>query len=208
MHEPRFGFDRFATKGTKGLTASAILPSGCPWPARFYRFFRDFLALCTGAFYGCVMGLLLRTSRLLERSCDQVVTRARTVHERENMIVRISFTNDFDTSRPLQTSELFHHKRLLRGAHVAVIDIESETGRMWRRIDDYCVAVHSAQRTLILLWPHQRTHRQPSRELSVISRCHFFQYPQRRDRKSTRLNSSHSQISYAVLCLKKKKTQN
>src|SRR2546430_12120306 len=29
-------------------------------------------------------------------------------------------------------------------------------------------------------------------------RCH-------RDRKSTRLNSSHSQISYAVFCLKKKK---
>src|SRR2546430_7378320 len=34
--------------------------------------------------------------------------------------------------------------------------------------------------------------------------------PQRRpdrDRKSTRLNSSHSQISYAVFCLKKKKKQ-
>src|SRR5256886_13736651 len=28
------------------------------------------------------------------------------------------------------------------------------------------------------------------------------------DRKSTRLNSSHSQISYAVFCLKKKKQQN
>src|SRR2546430_10917752 len=28
------------------------------------------------------------------------------------------------------------------------------------------------------------------------------------DRKSTRLNSSHSQISYAVFCLKKKKTSN
>src|SRR2546430_15146864 len=28
--------------------------------------------------------------------------------------------------------------------------------------------------------------------------------PLRRDRKSTRLNSSHSQISYAVFCLKKK----
>src|SRR5688572_31271320 len=27
-----------------------------------------------------------------------------------------------------------------------------------------------------------------------------------RDRKSTRLNSSHSQISYAVFCLKKKKS--
>src|SRR2546430_9909773 len=29
----------------------------------------------------------------------------------------------------------------------------------------------------------------------------------KRDRKSTRLNSSHSQISYAVFCLKKKKTK-
>src|SRR2546430_9485665 len=28
------------------------------------------------------------------------------------------------------------------------------------------------------------------------------------DRKSTRLNSSHSQISYAVFCLKKKKSDN
>src|SRR2546430_12813881 len=32
--------------------------------------------------------------------------------------------------------------------------------------------------------------------------CHL---TPRRDRKSTRLNSSHSQISYAVFCLKKKK---
>src|SRR2546430_11212776 len=30
-------------------------------------------------------------------------------------------------------------------------------------------------------------------------------HPDRLDRKSTRLNSSHSQISYAVFCLKKKK---
>src|SRR5207244_5020993 len=32
--------------------------------------------------------------------------------------------------------------------------------------------------------------------------------PRRRDRKSTRLNSSHQIISYAVFCLKKKKTKN
>src|SRR2546430_11885930 len=32
--------------------------------------------------------------------------------------------------------------------------------------------------------------------------------PCTQDRKSTRLNSSHSQISYAVFCLKKKKKQN
>src|SRR5688572_31792880 len=36
--------------------------------------------------------------------------------------------------------------------------------------------------------------RQPVREVAA------------RDRKSTRLNSSHSQISYAVFCLKKKTT--
>src|SRR5688572_32711493 len=34
-------------------------------------------------------------------------------------------------------------------------------------------------------------------------RCEHARSPQ--DRKSTRLNSSHSQISYAVFCLKKKK---
>src|SRR5436190_9820803 len=32
--------------------------------------------------------------------------------------------------------------------------------------------------------------------------------PQSIDRKSTRLNSSHTVISYAVFCLKKKKTNN
>src|SRR3989442_5239706 len=31
-------------------------------------------------------------------------------------------------------------------------------------------------------------------------------FPARQDRKSTRLNSSHVRISYAVFCLKKKKT--
>src|SRR2546427_8598553 len=35
--------------------------------------------------------------------------------------------------------------------------------------------------------------------------CHSSRSPGVRDRKSTRLNSSHSQISYAVFCLKKKK---
>src|SRR5690606_35908878 len=38
--------------------------------------------------------------------------------------------------------------------------------------------------------------------LSGIERCHL------QDRKSTRLNSSHVKISYAVFCLKKKKQKN
>src|SRR2546430_12567882 len=37
------------------------------------------------------------------------------------------------------------------------------------------------------------------------SRSTFELMVDRKDRKSTRLNSSHSQISYAVFCLKKKK---
>src|SRR5256886_5351833 len=39
----------------------------------------------------------------------------------------------------------------------------------------------------------------------AIARCRGRDRSQQQDRKSTRLNSSHSQISYAVFCLKKKK---
>src|SRR2546430_11475710 len=42
-------------------------------------------------------------------------------------------------------------------------------------------------------------HPPPARDSTACSRLSS------RDRKSTRLNSSHSQISYAVFCLKKKK---
>src|SRR5256886_13193717 len=40
-------------------------------------------------------------------------------------------------------------------------------------------------------------------DLECVWRCHDGSASER-DRKSTRLNSSHSQISYAVFCLKKK----
>src|SRR5256886_13250022 len=44
------------------------------------------------------------------------------------------------------------------------------------------------------------------RDGCVIAKPHtFFIRRALQDRKSTRLNSSHSQISYAVFCLKKKK---
>src|SRR5690242_21615135 len=50
-------------------------------------------------------------------------------------------------------------------------------------------------------------------ECYVPARCsHGMAHPSSRsdieDRKSTRLNSSHMSISYAVFCLKKKKSQN
>src|SRR3982750_4923511 len=51
-----------------------------------------------------------------------------------------------------------------------------------------------------------------SRPVSARSRCGALPSPRpirpfRSDRKSTRLNSSHDQISYAVFCLKKTHTQ-
>src|SRR5688572_32386752 len=47
---------------------------------------------------------------------------------------------------------------------------------------------------------HRRPRRVQPRRRGAHGRC--------QDRKSTRLNSSHSQISYAVFCLKKKKKKN
>src|SRR5688572_32030213 len=54
--------------------------------------------------------------------------------------------------------------------------------------------------------PDHRLARQPDcgRAVPVGMVKHLLDY--RQDRKSTRLNSSHSQISYAVFCLKKKIT--
>src|SRR2546430_6839176 len=43
-------------------------------------------------------------------------------------------------------------------------------------------------------------------KLIMLSRAYQHDQLVHLDRKSTRLNSSHSQISYAVFCLKKKKT--
>src|SRR2546422_8200162 len=48
----------------------------------------------------------------------------------------------------------------------------------------------------------QSTTGQPATSYEVISRL-LSAYPAMQDRKSTRLNSSHGYISYAVFCLKK-----
>src|SRR5438270_4582352 len=44
--------------------------------------------------------------------------------------------------------------------------------------------------------------------LDILDDEDAFAWLRDQDRKSTRLNSSHSQISYAVFCLKKKKKKN
>src|SRR2546430_3994248 len=59
------------------------------------------------------------------------------------------------------------------------------------------------------LFPYTTLFRSPKRSATAFpapcSCCRRWWPPPSRDRKSTRLNSSHSQISYAVFCLKKKR---
>src|SRR3712207_8641648 len=49
-------------------------------------------------------------------------------------------------------------------------------------------------------------HDDPAAEICRVEAVAVLFRPLERDRKSTRLNSSHANISYAVFCLKKKKT--
>src|SRR3712207_8845477 len=59
------------------------------------------------------------------------------------------------------------------------------------------------------LRPASAGERRPLRSAPAEPRRRVADVPDQRqeDRKSTRLNSSHANISYAVFCLKKKKTQ-
>src|SRR5688572_31745811 len=59
------------------------------------------------------------------------------------------------------------------------------------------------------LFPYTTLFRSRDRRVQLVEQrragnLHLDRF-EKRDRKSTRLNSSHSQISYAVFCLKKKK---
>src|SRR3712207_7284870 len=60
-------------------------------------------------------------------------------------------------------------------------------------------ALHPRRRPRSYRFSHDRVQEGRSRLLEVA------RWGGRRDRKSTRLNSSHANISYAVFCLKKKK---
>src|SRR5438309_7844925 len=55
---------------------------------------------------------------------------------------------------------------------------------------------------------HLARNQAQTRSLRAVLRKDHGRAQTSRDRKSTRLNSSHSSISYAVFCLKKKKSSN
>src|SRR3712207_7197093 len=85
-------------------------------------------------------------------------------------------------------STLFPYTTLFRSRSLAL------AGRRFETWDEVCEAVDQATaywnaHRHPFVWGHRRRHRP-------------------RDRKSTRLNSSHANISYAVFCLKKKKKSN
>src|SRR2546430_17051778 len=65
----------------------------------------------------------------------------------------------------------------------------------------YTLSLHDA--LPISNWGANRKRKSPRRRPTGSPT--FSNNTSKRDRKSTRLNSSHSQISYAVFCLKKKK---
>src|SRR5205085_11546081 len=79
----------------------------------------------------------------------------------------------------------------------------------------YTLSLHDALpiSCSIARWRRTRMRSSPStrgrrRAATPARRLRYSPKTSRRDRKSTRLNSSHSQISYAVFCLKKKKKKN
>src|SRR2546430_7176307 len=90
-------------------------------------------------------------------------------------------------------STLFPYTTLFRSQHSGVIPGES-----------YTSLASEADRLRNITYLQQKAQ---ALETERAERKLIQRSLQRRDRKSTRLNSSHSQISYAVFCLKKKKKE-
>src|SRR3712207_8068457 len=91
-------------------------------------------------------------------------------------------------------STLFPYTTLFRSVRAGLEDILIVTGRGKDSLEDHF------DRSLELESHLERTGK--DEELSIVRAIASLA----EDRKSTRLNSSHANISYAVFCLKKKKT--
>src|SRR5688572_8955948 len=109
-------------------------------------------------------------------------------------------------------------QELLRVAHQVRVVADDEEGNGVNRLPGgvfgftYSPGLPNAPLFAVRRYRSYETHKLPSGDVFVIG----FAKPdvarelstasqEMTDRKSTRLNSSHSQISYAVFCLKKKK---
>src|SRR3712207_8523056 len=93
-------------------------------------------------------------------------------------------------------STLFPYTTLFRSADLVRVELDR------RRIRLRVVAPDDLDEAPVARRARVRDHDPVDR---VLLRAHPGE-PNLRDRKSTRLNSSHANISYAVFCLKKKNT--
>src|SRR3712207_8299783 len=87
---------------------------------------------------------------------------------------------------------LFRSRRLA-AAHAGVERVDAGRAAVVGHVDEDRVVAQAAV-------PEERL--QPAEVVVDVG-----DHAEEEDRKSTRLNSSHANISYAVFCLKKKKTQ-
>src|SRR2546426_10002950 len=102
-----------------------------------------------------------------------------------NTRVQRLFVAQQPTGAPVATSDAWLEH--LKGRHRQLFDVpEPEGGTALRHVRNYLDAWRDAYGVV-------------ERDVSVVVTLYA------RDRKSTRLNSSHLVISYAVFCLKKKK---
>src|SRR3712207_7043858 len=87
-------------------------------------------------------------------------------------------------------STLFPYTTLFRSYHPYIYRT-NDYGQTWTRLSD-------GKNGIPADWPTRVVREDPDREGLLYAGTEFG------DRKSTRLNSSHANISYAVFCLKKK----
>src|SRR2546421_1083325 len=80
-------------------------------------------------------------------------------------------------------------------------------GDVWKQCQFLKMGLHSRDGDCIIYWLEIFIVRCISTQVSIILAAYKPRQDQSADRKSTRLNSSHDQISYAVFCLKKKKNR-
>src|SRR2546430_11284203 len=90
-------------------------------------------------------------------------------------------------------STLFPYTTLFRSARRAVADVRLEEAPPVADVTDNEAALERAEQLALV-----------ARALALLSPDKREAFVLKQDRKSTRLNSSHSQISYAGFCLKKK----
>src|SRR5690242_21099379 len=92
-------------------------------------------------------------------------------------------------------STLFPYTTLFRSIHSTTMDKKGQQEAAMSK---------EAGQTSMIMSKNGLFYRLPQALSTAVNRTHKREFSER-DRKSTRLNSSHMSISYAVFCLKKKK---